>query len=89
MQLRSGSSNDGVGEGGQDSISEWTGFFLGDVKWGATNAHNGFGVMTRSGRLLVLQIFLVALTLLYLPNNNLTTTAPTLLLIVTYATGGT
>jgi hypothetical protein len=27
--------------------NEETGFFLGDVKWGATNANNGFGVMTK------------------------------------------
>ena len=57
LQLRSGSGTEdltGGGGGGEDSSSQWTGFFLGDVKWGATNAHNGFGVMTRSGRLLVL-----------------------------------
>ena len=55
LQLRSGSVGDELtGGGGQDSSPQWTGFFLGDVKWGATNAHNGFGVMTRSGRLLVL-----------------------------------
>jgi len=24
-----------------------SGYFLGDVKWGANNAHNGFGVLTR------------------------------------------
>jgi len=29
------------------NADDWTGFFLGDVKWGVANAHNGFGVMTR------------------------------------------
>ena len=24
-----------------------SGYFLGDVKWGANNAYNGFGVLTR------------------------------------------
>lgn len=40
---------------GLQLLNDESGFFLGDVKWGDRNQKNGYGVMTKTGRLLVVR----------------------------------